>query len=220
MEFTQWEPIYEQILQDFGYSRKEDEYSAKILSELLEKKDPIDLNPNKVGVEDGIEKLQPIIMDREVLVCGNAPCLQEDINKKYRIGYVVIAADGATTTLLHNNIIPDIIVTDLDGVIEDLIYANHLGALMVVHAHGDNIKAIKEIVPKLKNIIGTTQSRPLKKVYNFGGFSDGDRCVFLAKYFKAKSITIIGFDFEDPKVNPIKKKKLKWAKQLINMIDL
>ncbi|HID27500.1 MAG TPA: DUF115 domain-containing protein [Methanosarcinales archaeon] len=210
MEFTQWEPIYEQILQDFGYSRKEDEYSAKILSELLEKKDPI---------EDGTTQLQSIIMDREVLVCGNAPCLQEDINK-IKEKDVVIAADGATTTLLHNNIIPDIIVTDLDGVIEDLIYANHLGALMIVHAHGDNIKAIKEIVPKLKNIIGTTQSRPLKKVYNFGGFSDGDRCVFLAKYFKAKSITIIGFDFEDPKVNPIKKKKLKWAKQLINMIGL
>lgn len=213
MEFTQWESIYEQILQDFGYSRKKDEYSAKILSELLEKKDPI---------KDGIEKIQPIIMDREVLVCGNAPCLQEEINKHYRISkrYVVIAADGATTTLLHNNIIPDVIVSDLDGVIEDLIYANNLGALIVVHAHGDNIKAIKEIVPKLKNIIGTTQSSPLKNVYNFYGFSDGDRCVFLAKYFKAKSITIIGFDFEDPNVNPIKKKKLKWAKQLINMIDL
>lgn len=88
---------------------------------------------------------------------------------------------------------------------------------MVVHAHGDNMDALSEEVPRLKRIIGTTQSKPLDNVYNFGGFTDGDRCVFLAQEFGARSITLIGFDFKDTNVTPLKKKKLAWAEKLINM---
>ncbi|MEZ5336103.1 MAG: hypothetical protein R2741_13165 [Methanolobus sp.] len=57
-----------------------------------------------------------------------------------------------------------------------------------------------------------------ENVYNFGGFSDGDRCVYLAKEFGAASITLIGFDFDDLYVNPVKKKKLKWARLLIEKV--
>jgi len=129
--------------------------------------------------------------------------------------YVIIAADGATSVLMKNGITPEIIVTDLDGNMDDEAKA---GAIMVVHAHGDNMEALKRYVPEMKNVIGTTQSRPLWNVYNFGGFTDGDRCVFLAKEFGAKSITLIGFDFDDENVTPMKKKKLAWAKRLIDMV--
>jgi uncharacterized Rossmann fold enzyme len=88
---------------------------------------------------------------------------------------------------------------------------------MVVHAHGDNVDALSEEVPRLKRVVGTTQSKPLDNVYNFGGFTDGDRCVFLAQEFGARSITLIGFDFKDTNVTPLKKKKLVWAEKLINM---
>ena len=33
------------------------------------------------------------------------------------------------------------------------------------------------------------------KVNNFGGFTDGDRCVFLANHFKANKIILLGMDF-------------------------
>jgi uncharacterized Rossmann fold enzyme len=33
----------------------------------------------------------------------------------------------------------------------------------------------------------------------------------------ARSITLVGFDFEDPKVGAIKRKKLRWAKKLIGL---
>ncbi len=46
-----------------------------------------------------------------------------------------------------------------------------------------------------KNCIGTTQATPIGKVNNFGGFTDGDRCVFLADYFNAKKIILLGMDF-------------------------
>ncbi|MCZ7371501.1 MAG: hypothetical protein O8C66_13440, partial [Candidatus Methanoperedens sp.] len=63
-----------------------------------------------------------------------------------------------------------------------------------------------------------TQSKPLSNIYNFGGFSDGDRCVFLAHAFGARNITLIGFYFEDENVTEMKKKKLRWARKLIGMI--
>ncbi|MCZ7372574.1 MAG: DUF115 domain-containing protein, partial [Candidatus Methanoperedens sp.] len=157
------------------------------------------------------------IKGKDVLVCGNASTLSSDLDKFDMDEYVIIAADGATSTLLGKGIIPDIIVTDLDGNIPDEIEANKNGALMVVHAHGDNMDKLS-VVDRLKDVIGTSQAVPLENIYDFGGFSDGDRCVFLAHSLGAKSITLAGFDLEDKNVTEIKKKKLKWAKKLIRMI--
>ena len=50
---------------------------------------------------------------------------------------------------------------------------------------------------------------------NFGRLCDGYRCVFVTRELGVYSIKLAGFYFEDPDVNPIKKKKLKWAKKLI-----
>ncbi|MBT8173598.1 MAG: DUF115 domain-containing protein, partial [Nitrosopumilus sp.] len=67
-------------------------------------------------------------------------------------------------------------------------------SIFVVHAHGDNIEKLK-LAKKFKNCIGTTQSNPFSKIQNFGGFTDGDRGVFLANHFKAKKIILFGMDF-------------------------
>ncbi len=210
MLYSNWEPTYEEILADFGFDRAKDEEAARIAADIMSG------NGNKVeAVEAEIERL---IRSKEVIICGNAPCLENDIKEKDIVtaSRVVIAADGATSILLRNAIIPDIIVTDLDGNIADIIYANRLGAIIVAHAHGDNIEMLIKVLPALNaNVICTTQSRPLHNVYNFGGFTDGDRCVFLAKEFGAKGIVLLGFDFEDKDVSARKKKKLKWAKRLI-----
>lgn len=205
MDFDRWEPIYLQILDDFGFSREGDERAAIILSEML-------TDSNAVGTA----VLTELIQGKDVLVCGNAPVLPDDLKFIDPEDYVIIAADGATAVLVDRGIIPDIIVTDLDGDVEKEIIANQKGSIAVVHAHGDNIDKLEKYVPRLKDIIGTTQSRPLKDVHNFGGFTDGDRCAYLAKEFNAASITIIGFDLEDTDVSPMKKKKLKWARWLID----
>ncbi len=213
MKFEEWEPIYRQILEDMGFDRESDERAAKLLSKMLETK-----SMKKTPEVVKIEVLQNAILRKDVVVCGKAPVLSNDIKKVDFNKYVVIAADGATSVLMNNGIIPDIIVTDLDGNMNDEISANRQGAIMVVHAHGDNMDALQKEVPGLIRVIGTTQSKPLENIYNFGGFSDGDRCVFLAKEMGARTITLIGFDFNDPDVSPVKKKKLVWAKRLINMV--
>ncbi len=68
---------------------------------------------------------------------------------------------------------------------EDIIKVSQMGSIVVFHAHGDNMSKLREYVPQLMKIIGTTPSRPPYGLHNFGGFTDGDRCVFLAKYLGA-----------------------------------
>lgn len=202
MEFSEWEPLYLQILADFGFDRSEDEESARILSDLLR------------GKRGTLQDLHDIISGRDIAVCGNAPSFAAEI-ESIRQDQVVIAADGATTVLIAHQMIPDVIITDLDGIIDDIISANKKGSFVVVHAHGDNIPAVRSVVPLLDRMIGTTQSKPLDNIHNFGGFTDGDRCVFLARAFHAGSVTLFGFDYDDPDVSDVKQKKLTWAKRLI-----
>lgn len=211
MKFEEWEPIYRLILEDMNFDRICDERAAYMLSMMLEMK-----ARKKMHEVLDIDVLRKAIEGKDVLVCGKAPLLANEIKNMDFKKYVTIAADGATSILMNRGIIPNIIVTDLDGDMDDEARANELCAIMVVHAHGDNMDALREQVPRLKKVIGTTQSKPLKNVYNFGGFTDGDRSVFIAREMGAKTITLIGFDFNDPNVTPLKKKKLKWAEKLIN----
>jgi len=209
MRFDDWEPIYLEIIRDMGYDRVKDEFSARKLSEMLSS-----MLPSRIV---SLDSLQALIKSKDVLICGNARTLKAELNDVDLIDYCIIAADGATEVLMNKGVVPDIIVTDLDGAVESEIEASQKGAIMVVHAHGDNIHVINHVLTRLYNIIGSTQVAPLKNVYNFGGFTDGDRCVFLARGFGVSSITLIGFDFDDINVSDIKKKKLDWARKLIEI---
>ena len=205
MRFDSWEPIYHQILDDFGFSRWRDEEAAELLSGLLRE--------SKCCLEDAFR----LVCNHTVIICGNGPSLAHGLAALSRKDHIFMAADGATEVLLNQGIAPQIVVTDLDGPFHAILQANKLGSIIVVHAHGDNMDAIVRYVPKLSKVIGTTQSRPLKNVYNFGGFTDGDRCVFLAKALGAAEIKLIGFDYDDEGVTPRKRKKLSWAKRLIQI---
>ena len=78
---------------------------------------------------------------------------------------------------------------------EDIIQANQKGSFLAVHAHGNNLDKIKEYVPGLERVLGTTQSTPLENVYNFGGFTDGDRALYLAVELGVNFIILAGMDF-------------------------
>jgi uncharacterized Rossmann fold enzyme len=210
MDFAAWEPIYERILEDFGFDREGDEEAARFLSSMLTRENTASLS-----------ELEAVISGKPVLVCGNAPGLRAELSKIDLSDFVVIAADGAAAVLMDLSRVPEVICTDLDGNseadIEKEILACEKGSIVLIHAHGDNMDKLEKYVPRFKHFIATTQAEPFDKVYNFGGFSDGDRCFFVARNFGAKSTRLAGFDFDDPCVNPIKKKKLKWAKELIDM---
>ena len=209
MQFIDWEPLYLAVLEDFGFSRSRDEEAARLLQDLLR------------GREQYLPAARERIYGHDVAVCGNARSLGWELDGlecvKCRENIAIIAADGATATLLNRGIVPDIVVTDLDGPFEAILLANLRGAVAVVHAHGDNLDALIRCVPQLKDVVGTVQCLPPEGLYNFGGFTDGDRCVFLAKELGASSIKLVGFDFEDESVTPRKRKKLAWAEKLIDI---
>jgi uncharacterized Rossmann fold enzyme len=169
-------------LKDFGYSRKKDSQSSKLLDSLLPKKMQI-------------RKMKELIENKTVFVIGAGPSLSSciPILKKHK-KITKIVADGATRAIIENGLKPDIVVTDLDGDLKSLQKAGRTNTVMVIHAHGDNSNKL-HLVRSFKNCIGTTQTKPIGKIHNFGGFTDGDRCVFLANHFKAKGIILLGMDF-------------------------
>ena len=194
MTIIGWESKYTKILKDFGYSRKKDNESCKFLNSLLRK------NTTATSIRELIE-------NKSVFVIGAGPSLSSCISilKKHK-KTTKIVADGATKAMLENNLKPDIVVTDLDGDIKSLKKAGRTNTIMVVHAHGDNSEKI-HFVKHFRNCIGTTQTKPMGRVKNFGGFTDGDRCVFLADYFHAKKIILLGMDF-GTKIGRYSKKKV------------
>lgn len=201
VKFADWFPYYQGIRAEFGYSTEKDQEAARILSDMIKNKA---LNP---------QILQKKIKGKNVIVVGAGPSLEDEKSLKFikkSKNFVKIAANGSVQFLLEKRIKPDIVVTDLDGDATSLQKAEKNGALMVVHAHGDNMVMLKRLVPKFKKIVGSTQVMPVENVHNFGGFTDGDRGVFLAEEFRAKKIVLVGMDLGD-KIGRYSKKKVKDA---------
>lgn len=181
--YNNWNKWYERILKDFNYSQDDDEKSAKLINSLTDKKYVPDTHD----------------VDR-CIIFGAGPSLKKHIQlikKTFDItSYIIIAADGATTALLEEDIIPDIIVTDLDGNMDDIIQSNKSGSALYVHAHGDNMKKLRKYIPQLDKVIPTIQTNPIGTVENYGGFTDGDRAIHIAVYaLKMKKIILAGMDF-------------------------
>lgn len=216
MEYSQWVRYYREILADFGYEEEKDKEAARLLHELLAGK--------TLATK---EELEAALRGNAVNVFGAGPSLAGLVaDLGGHLTGPLITADGATSCLLENNLVPTLIVTDLDGKVEDQIAANARGAIAVIHAHGDNMDALKKWVPQFTGkVVGTTQAEPSGSIQNFGGFTDGDRAVYLAQHFGASRIMLIGFDFDRDdgpdatEESKVKARKLTWANVLIGLLD-
>jgi 2-amino-4-hydroxy-6-hydroxymethyldihydropteridine diphosphokinase len=209
MEFRDWEPVYERILADFGYSRTEDERAARELASLAEMIPQCD----DVCLTGMFGKCATVVA---------GPPLSGSISDILK-GTTLSVGIG-TSLLLAEGIVPDLVVTDLDGDVANDLKANSDGAVLVVHAHGDNIPALRRYVPIIQGrAVLTTQSAPFDRVRDFGGFTDGDRAVAMAVHFGAVNLRLIGFDLLHPRPKAgssieTKTKKLRWAKIMIDQL--
>jgi len=211
-----WLKEYKRICRELDILPKDDYEARDIAARIMRNR------------EQPLGKLEALIKNRDIVIFGAGPSLERGLEKLDRENKTLIAADGATSCLLEKGIYPDIVVTDLDGDIPDLLLADRFGAVMVIHPHGDNVRIVESALPQFSNPIATTQVEPLPNVHNFFGFTDGDRAVFLAKRFGARGIELIGFDFGDTvgkysdprdstvhKASERKRKKLKIAERLV-----
>jgi len=167
-----------------------DEESARILNEILKKKETI-----------SEASLRSRVNGRDVVVYGAGPSLENGIDMMLSSGlynnFLHAAADGAVTAFIERGKYPEMVFSDLDGPAHDLIKASSSGSWIVAHAHGDNIPLVKNLIPMLKGrLLGSTQVIPIPPlVLNLGGFTDGDRAAYWADGLGASRIILVGMDF-------------------------
>ncbi|MGC8558628.1 MAG: 6-hydroxymethylpterin diphosphokinase MptE-like protein [Nitrososphaeria archaeon] len=177
------------IANQLGLDIGKDYMSSSYMNRLMDKKPELDL-----------KKLIDMYSGKKFLVLGGGPSLEADIETLMRYSlisnFVTVAADGASYALKKlTGINPNIIVTDLDGYPDEEIKMINEGTVGVVLSHGDNVEALTKYVPKMDHFIGTTQCEPRGKLYNFGGFTDGDRAVYLSINLNPNMIVLAGMDF-------------------------
>jgi 2-amino-4-hydroxy-6-hydroxymethyldihydropteridine diphosphokinase len=214
VEYSAWAPRYERIRSEFGFPFEREEAAAALLESLLPPDAPA----------DPLRSVRARLAGREVVVAGLAPAAGPPPLWRRPAGApatAIVAADGATTACLAAGIVPSVIVTDLDGPIPSEISANRRGSLVVVHAHGDNVAALREWVPQFPGeVVGSWAGPPRARLLDVGGFTDGDRAAYLAADAGAQRVLLWGFDFErveepDPAARARKLAKLEWARRLL-----
>lgn len=209
-----WKEKYKEILKEFNYDPRLDKLATILLDSFIHKSYPV-------------TKLKKQIHGKTVFVIGAGPSLSNALPffKKFR-SVTKIVADGAITPLMEKHIPINIVCTDLDGNETYLKKLGRTNTVFVVHAHGDNILKLS-LAKSFVNCLGTTQASEYKKIHNYGGFTDGDRAVFLADYFGAKKIILFGMDFGNKigKYSFTKKehrstklKKLRTGKRLVHWL--
>ncbi len=214
MEYSEWAPVYRRIGAELDLPFAREEAAFARLRELLP----------PAARDHPLERVARRLQGREVVVVGLAPDAGPPPLWRWPAGagrLAVVAADGATTTCLTAGLVPEVVVTDLDGPVPAELAANQRGSLVVVHAHGDNGAAVAEWVPQFPGeLVGSWAGPPRDGIIDVGGFTDGDRAAFLAEHVGARRILLWGFDFErvvedDPRAEARKRTKLTWAGRLL-----
>jgi hypothetical protein len=205
MRFEEWEPVYERILSDFGFDRDADERARDLMATYAEPFDHARLTA---------------VAGATVAVVGAAPGLVDEVDRIAESD-LVFAASTAADVVREAGYRVDLMVTDLDKNPATASALTEAGTPVAAHAHGDNVAAIREWLPRFDtgHVLATTQAAPRGPVENFGGFTDGDRAAFLADAFGAERLRFVGWDFDDASVTGLKAKKLDWAARLLAWLE-
>ncbi|MFW9955390.1 MAG: 6-hydroxymethylpterin diphosphokinase MptE-like protein [Candidatus Thorarchaeota archaeon] len=222
MLWNDWKPFYFSIVEQLGIDPCKDREATVVLGRLLENSNPSTL----------LDRLE-MIRNRDVVVFGGGPSLENHIkivlSNSQNSDTIFMAADGAVTALLEQDLICDFVVTDLDGNKSDILKSIREGTTAIVHAHGDNIPALYDFIPRVEDVLGSTQVEPLSNVFLWGGFTDGDRACYIASHYSPRRIILAGMDFgqsvgkwskpghrDSFRASPRKLVKLKIAQELLS----
>jgi 2-amino-4-hydroxy-6-hydroxymethyldihydropteridine diphosphokinase len=217
VEYSRWAPRYARIASELGYDLARERSAAEALAALL---------PTEAR-DSPFQRCRARITGRTAIVVGLAPGAGAPplhLLRGSASPSVVLAADGAAAPCLASGIVPDLVVTDLDGPVPSEIAANARGSLVVVHAHADNREPVARWVPEFTGALaGSWAGPPTESLLDVGGFTDGDRAAYLAEAGGARSILLWGFAFDraeerDPVERTRKLRKLAFARDAIGFL--
>jgi 2-amino-4-hydroxy-6-hydroxymethyldihydropteridine diphosphokinase len=217
VQYAEWEPQYVRILRRFGYSWERERAAARRLRRLLPAAARLNAD----------QRIAARLSGRDAIVVGLAPHAGAPPLWKLPPSSrppAIVAADGAAAHCLDAGLVPEVVATDLDGPVPSEVSANARGALVVVHAHGDNLSALERWVPEFGGeLAGSWSGPPGDGLIDVGGFTDGDRAACLAHHFGAARVLLWGFDFhnveeEEIGVRENKRAKLGFAQEIIGLL--
>ena len=193
-----WWSFQNRIDDQFGFSRIREDVASHLASRVFTQKGDIS---NQVK-------------GRDLIIVGAAVNSFTDIPESN-----LLVADGAVRACLERGVIPEFIITDLDGYISDVIWASEHGSKVIVHCHGDNLSALYQYSSNIRPIC-VTSTYPSAGTFCWGGFTDGDRALMMLLSLNCKSIQLLGFDFSrigdyTGRYSPRKLEKLEWAQKII-----
>ena len=197
---TGWWWSYQSLISDqFGFSHIREEVASRLASRIL------------VQEEDIANQIR----DRDMVVVGAGILPSTKIPESD-----LVVADGALRACLERGVIPDFVVTDLDGYVSDVIWASEHGSKVVVHSHGDNMATLYQYSSRIRPVCVTT-TYPSADTSCWGGFTDGDRALMMLLSLGCKSARLFGFDFSkigdySGDYSPRKMEKLAWAQKIVN----
>lgn len=216
MEYDKWVRTFRDIKQDFP----ELDFSLD-----REARDLLYGMVDEFAARSARDMVRYHVRDKDVTIVGAAGVEESELD----VGGTLIACDGACVNLNELGVRAEVAVTDLDSPVNEIWNCLKPEGVAVVHGHGDNLDILGSELPDLMSetaVLPTTQVEEKGHVGNFGGFTDGDRAVFLALHFKPRSIRLVGYDFSSPgeysfhNEAEIKKRKLEWANRLVDMAKL
>jgi|TARA_B110000438_G_scaffold256562_1_gene264116 uncharacterized Rossmann fold enzyme len=193
-----WWSFQEEISEQFDFSKDREATASHLVS----------------NVKQNISLIRERIENKDLILVGAG--LQKDTPLPNNN---VIVADGALRACLEQNIIPSIVITDLDGYIPDILWARHQGSEIILHAHGDNIARVFQYLSDINpNCITTTYPSTYSNCW--GGFTDGDRALMTSLSLNCNTIKMVGFDYNvignySGDYSPRKLEKLVWTKKIV-----
>tara|TARA_B100000029_G_scaffold224084_1_gene221999 strand:+ start:1004 stop:1642 length:639 start_codon:yes stop_codon:yes gene_type:complete len=198
-EIGWWWRYQDKINEQFSFSKVREDVASRLVSRL---------NFTNTSIKSSFE-------NRDLVIVGAAITESSIIPSKN-----LVVADGALRACLEREIVPEWIISDLDGYLPDIIWSSHNGSNVIVHAHGDNISRVSQYYNQINPTCITT-TYPSPHTSCWGGFTDGDRSVMMCLSLGCKSIKLLGYNFENigsfsGEYSPRKLEKLKWAERIIN----
>ncbi len=224
--------IQHEVRHHFGWSYQDDVSSASSLRDACNnhpEAERLGWSPRQRN--ETLQSVQQAILDAKSIVLVGAGVYAKSLERQWDDETVFIAADGAVGACL-GRVNVACVVSDLDGE-PYLSQAAQHGIPLVIHAHGDNLRAWSQCLNKWPATGGvplvlTHQSDEIyEDMHNVGGFTDGDRAAcFLAWLGVSKEkIRYVGFTTDrvgpwSGTTEPVRKlAKLKWMEQVLFLLD-